>query len=413
MKVAIIGSGIAGNTTAYLLCDKHEITLFEKEDRIGGHSHTHEVSIENKIVSVDTGFIVFNKKTYPLFTRLLDDLNVDYINSHMSFSVHSKKNNFEYNGTNLNGLFAQRKNLLNPRFLMMIYEIFKFNKHAKKILNQTENITMHELLNQLGLSSYFQQNYIFPMGSAIWSSDINAIMNFPAHFFIQFFDNHGMLSINERPQWLTIKGGSKNYVAKLTEKFKDKIRINSQIKAVHRKKDKVEVQSNHGNETYDYVFFACHSDEALKLMANPTQIEKNILGAIPFTQNEITLHTDENVLPKSKRAWAAWNYNIDNDVDEPIYLTYNMNILQSLPLKTPLLVSLNLGHLINQTKILKKFNYSHPYFSIQSQKAQAQKKLINGKNRSLYVGAYWHNGFHEDGVKSAYEAVDLFNSLVS
>jgi predicted NAD/FAD-binding protein len=255
MKVAIIGSGIAGNTTAYLLCDKHEITLFEKEDRIGGHSHTHEVSIENKIVSVDTGFIVFNKKTYPLFTRLLDDLNVDYINSHMSFSVHSKKNNFEYNGTNLNGLFAQRKNLLNPRFLMMIYEIFKFNKHAKKILNQTENITMDELLNQLGLSGYFQQNYIFPMGSAIWSSDINAIMNFPAHFFIQFFENHGMLSINERPQWLTIKDGSKNYVAKLTEKFKDKIRTNSQIKTVHRKKDKVEVQSNHGNETYDYVFF--------------------------------------------------------------------------------------------------------------------------------------------------------------
>ena len=293
MLFRFIGSGISGNTLAYYLNSNHQITLFESNSRVGGHSHTHEIEISNQKVNVDTGFIVFNKKTYPHFINLLHELKVPYENSAMSFSVKDSQKDFEYNGTNLNALFAQRKNLINLTFYKMIKEILRFNKNSTLMLKNNEEISLGEYLNREAYSDFFKKYYILPMGSAIWSSDINAIMNFPAHFFIQFFENHGMLSINERPQWLTIKGGSKNYVAKLTEKFKDKIRTNSQIKAVHRKNDKVEVQSNHGNETYDYVFFACHSDEALKLMANPTQIEKNILGAIPFTQNEITLHTDE------------------------------------------------------------------------------------------------------------------------
>ena len=410
MKVAVIGSGISGNTLAYLLNKNHDVTLYEKDKRIGGHSHTHEIVINNKKVNVDTGFIVFNKKTYPLFTSLLDNLGVKYENSNMSFSVFSKENNFEYNGTTLNSLFSQRRNLLSPRFLKMILEILRFNKESVKLKSKT--ILLKQYLKSNNYSAYFCKNYILPMGAAIWSSDIKTILNFPAHFFIDFFKNHGMLSVTNRPQWLTIKGGSQEYVKKLTSGFKNKIRLNSKIKNIVRYKSYVVIEDNKSKEKFDYVFFACHSDEALEILKKPTADEVKILSALPYQKNDIILHTDSSIMPQKKLSWAAWNYNIDSPDDSPITLTYNMNILQNIKTKDALLVTLNPKLPISKGKVIKQLQYTHPKFSKESVIAQLKNKIISGKNRTFYSGAYWGKGFHEDGVKSAYEAVKIFDDVI-
>ncbi|MDC1100734.1 FAD-dependent oxidoreductase [Methylophilaceae bacterium] len=410
MKVAVIGSGISGNTLSYLLNKNHDVTLYEKDKRIGGHSHTHEIVINNKKVNVDTGFIVFNKKTYPLFTSLLNNLGVKYENSNMSFSVFSKENNFEYNGTSLNSLFSQRRNLLSPKFLKMIFEILRFNKESIKLKSKT--ILLKQYLKKNNYSTYFCKNYILPMGAAIWSSDIKTILNFPAHFFIDFFKNHGMLSITKRPQWLTIKGGSQEYVKKLISGFKNKIRLNSKIKNIVRHKSYVVIEDNKSKEKFDYVFFACHSDEALEILKKPTADEVKILSALPYQKNDIILHTDSSIMPQKKLSWAAWNYNIDSPDDSPITLTYNMNILQNIKTKEPLLVTLNPKLPISKGKVIKKLQYTHPKFSKDSVSAQLKNKIISGKNRTFYSGAYWGKGFHEDGVKSAYEAVKLFEAVI-
>jgi len=409
MKVAVIGSGISGNTLAYLLNKNHDVTLYEKDKRIGGHSHTHEIVINNKKVNVDTGFIVFNKKTYPLFTSLLDNLGVKYENSNMSFSVFSKENNFEYNGTTLNSLFSQRRNLLSPRFLKMILEILRFNKESVKLKSKT--ILLKQYLKSNNYSAYFCKNYILPMGAAIWSSDIKTILNFPAHFFINFFKNHGMLSVTNRPQWLTIKGGSQEYVKKLTSGFKNKIRLNSKIKNIARYKSYVVIEDNKSKEKFDYVFFACHSDEALEILKKPTADEIKILSSLPYQKNDIILHTDSSIMPQKKLSWAAWNYNIDSPDDSPITLTYNMNILQNIKTKDTLLVTLNPKLPISKGKVIKQLQYTHPKFSKESVIAQLKNKIISGKNRTFYSGAYWGKGFHEDGVKSAYEAVKIFEDV--
>ena len=410
MKVAVIGSGISGNTLAYLLNKNHDVTLYEKDKRIGGHSHTHEIVINNKKVNVDTGFIVFNKKTYPLFTSLLDNLGVKYENSNMSFSVFSKENNFEYNGTSLNSLFSQRRNLLSPKFLKMIFEILRFNKESIKLKSKT--ILLKQYLKNNNYSTYFCKNYILPMGAAIWSSDIKTILNFPAHFFIDFFKNHGMLSVTNRPQWLTIKGGSQEYVKKLTSGFKNKIRLNSKIKNIVRYKSYVVIEDNKSKEKFDYVFFACHSDEALEILKKPTADEVKILSALPYQKNDIILHTDSSIMPQKKLSWAAWNYNIDSPDDSPITLTYNMNILQNIKTKDALLVTLNPKLPISKGKVIKQLQYTHPKFSKESVIAQLKNKIISGKNRTFYSGAYWGKGFHEDGVKSAYEAVKIFDDVI-
>ena len=408
MKIAIVGSGISGNSLAYTLSKEHDITLFEKNNRLGGHSHTHEIISQGKKINVDTGFIVFNKKTYPLFTKLLDELNVHYEKSDMSFSVFSKDRNFEYNGTTLNTLFSQRKNIFNYKFIKMIYEIIKFNKVALTLLSAKTEISLETFLRQNNFSDYFCKNYILPMGSAIWSSNINSMLKFPAVFFVKFFNNHGMLNINDRPQWLTVTNGSKEYVEKLTASIKKNIRLNCPVKAVKRNKDSVEITSSDGNEIFDYIFFACHSDEALKLISDPSAQEKEVLSSIPYSKNEVTLHTDESIMPKNKLTWAAWNYNIDSTDDMPIALTYNMNILQNLKTQQTILVTLNDNGNINPEKVLKKINYDHPLFSLRSVEAQKNYGIISGVNRTGYAGAYWGNGFHEDGISSAYNAIKFF-----
>ena len=408
MKIAIVGSGISGNSLAYTLSKEHDITLFEKNNRLGGHSHTHEIISQGKKINVDTGFIVFNKKTYPLFTKLLDELNVHYEKSDMSFSVFSKDRNFEYNGTTLNTLFSQRKNIFNYKFVKMIYEIIKFNKVALTLLSAKTEMSLETFLRQNNFSDYFCKNYILPMGSAIWSSNINSMLKFPAVFFVKFFNNHGMLNINDRPQWLTVTNGSKEYVEKLTASIKKNIRLNCPVKAVKRNKDSVEVKSSDGTEIFDYIFFACHSDEALKLIIDPSTQEKEVLSSIPYSKNEVTLHTDESIMPNNKLTWAAWNYNIDSTNDMPIALTYNMNILQNLKTQQTILVTLNDNGNINPEKVLKKINYDHPLFSLKSVEAQKNYGIISGVNRTGYAGAYWGNGFHEDGISSAFNAIKLF-----
>ena len=413
MKIAIVGSGISGNSLAHLLSKRHSITLFEKNNRLGGHSHTHEITVEGKKLNVDTGFIVFNKETYPLFTNLLDNLNVRYEKSNMSFSVYSKENDFEYNGTSLNSLFSQRKNICNYRFLRMIYEITKFNKISINLLKANENISLGNFLKKNKFSNFFCERYILPMGSAIWSTDINKILEFPAIFFIKFFKNHGMLNINDRPQWLTINGGSKEYVERLTAPFKKNIKLNCEVELIERNPECVTVTHKDGIDKFDYIFLACHSNEALNLLKNPTHHEKKILSAINYVKNTVTLHTDESIMPKNKLTWAAWNYNIDNKKNMPIALTYNMNILQNLSTNKTILVTLNDKGKIRQDKVIKTINYSHPLFSKNSIAAQSKYHQISGVNRTGYAGAYWGNGFHEDGIRSAYNAIsqlDKYNN---
>lgn len=412
MKIAIIGAGIAGNTIAWHLHKKHEITLFEADEHVGGHTHTHAIHAFGRDFNIDTGFIVYNDWTYPNFIQMLEKLGVETQPSHMSFSVRDEVSGLEYNGTTLNSLFAQRRNFFNPKFLWMIKEILRFNKESPKLLESIDGISFGEYLEKNKYSHGFIKNYIIPMGSAIWSADPKQMLDFPAKFFIRFFHNHGMLSVSNRPQWRVIKGGSEAYVKKLTADFVDRIKVNTPIEAVTRYQDKVMVKPHGGiEEKFDWVFFACHSDEALKLIKSPSPHEKKVLKAIPYSDNEVVLHYDDDFMPKRKLAWAAWNYHINHSDISPVSLTYNMNILQNLKTQAPILVTLNPQKKINKKKIIKTLSYAHPQYSLRSIEAQSNYHLISGVNRTSFAGAYWGNGFHEDGVKSALNAIQQFNLM--
>lgn len=409
MKIAIIGSGIAGNTIAYHLNKQHDVTVFEAESRIGGHTHTHRITHEGNEYNVDTGFIVFNNRTYPNFIALLDELKVAWQPSEMSFSVQCEKTGLEYNGTNLNSLFAQRRNLFKPSFYQMIRDILRFNKTSLELLADGIEIKLGDYLQQGDYSQQFIDHYIIPMGSAIWSTEARQMLDFPARFFVRFFHHHGMLTVNNRPQWRTIANGSASYVNALTESFKHKIRLNTPVESVHRLAASVRVKPLHGEgEKFDYVFFACHSDQTLKLLSDKKANETEILSAIPFQENTIFLHHDISMMPKRKLAWAAWNYHVTNPHAKQVAVTYNMNILQNLQSKEPLLVTLNHTNLINPAKVIRRLKYMHPVYTLAGAAAQARHAEISGKNRTGFAGAYWRNGFHEDGVVSALEAIKHF-----
>lgn len=409
MKIAIIGSGIAGNTIAYHLNKQHDVTVFEAESHIGGHTHTHHIKHEGNEYNVDTGFIVFNDRTYPNFIALLDELKVAWQPSEMSFSVQCEKTGLEYNGTNLNSLFSQRRNLFKPSFHQMIRDILRFNKTSLELLADGDEIKLGDYLKQGKYSQQFIDHYIIPMGSAIWSTEARQMLDFPARFFVRFFHHHGMLTVNNRPQWRTITNGSASYVSALTESFKDKIRLNTPVESVRRLAASVRVKPLHGDEEkFDYVFFACHSDQALKLLSDKKANEIEILSAIPYQQNTIFLHHDVSLMPKRKLAWAAWNYHVTNPHAEQVAVTYNMNILQNLQSNEPLLVTLNHTKFINPAKVIKRLKYMHPIYTLVGAAAQARHAEISGKNRTGFAGAYWRNGFHEDGVVSALEAIKHF-----
>ncbi|MEP3349060.1 MAG: FAD-dependent oxidoreductase [Marinomonas sp.] len=404
MKVAIIGSGISGLTSAYLLQREHDVTVFESAQRIGGHTATVEVQEEGRTIGIDTGFIVFNDWTYPNFIRLMDEIGVSSRATEMSFSVSCQRTGLEYGGNNLNTLFAQRRNLFNFPFLGMLKDILRFNKEAIQDLESgdlREGVTLGEYLNAKGYGERFASHYLIPMGSAIWSSTLDEMMEFPLVFFVRFFKNHGLLSVNDRPQWRVIEGGSSAYLEPLVKNFHDKIRLGVQIKQVTRLADNVVIQLEDGSEeVFDQVVFACHSDEALALLADPSQDEKDILSAIPYRNNDVVLHTDTSVLPKAKLAWSSWNYHLGTDQSKPATLSYNMNILQHFSSDTTYVVTLNQTDMIAPDKILGSFKYAHPTFTLEGIKAQDRWSDINGVNKTWFCGAYWRNGFHEDGCWS-------------
>jgi predicted NAD/FAD-binding protein len=410
MKIAIIGAGISGNTLAWHLYQHHEITVYEAGPYIGGHTHTHQVNAFGKTYNIDTGFIVYNDWTYPNFINMLNLLEVETQSSAMSFSVRDEATGLEYNGTSLNSLFAQRINLVRPSFLMMIKDILRFNKEAPLLLSEEEqDIPLGEYLIKHRYGQSFIKRYIIPMGSAIWSADPEQMFKIPAKFFIRFFHNHGMLSVSDRPEWRVIKGGSQAYVEKLTSQFKDRVKLNTAVQKVTRSADGVMIEStNNPPEHFDFVFFACHSDQALAILQDATKYESDILGAIPYQNNEIVLHTDSTLMPKKKLAWAAWNYHVTTEKLGLATLTYNMNILQSLNSPEPFLVTLNHTSKIYPEKIIKTIHYKHPVFTPEGIAAQLRHGEISGINRTAYAGAYWRNGFHEDGVVSALTALEHF-----
>ncbi|HCU53071.1 MAG TPA: FAD-dependent oxidoreductase [Gammaproteobacteria bacterium] len=410
MRIAIIGTGIAGNVAAWHLNREHDITVFEAGAHIGGHTHTHKVEQAGQPYNVDTGFIVFNDWTYPNFIQLLEQLGVASQPSAMSFSVRAEPSGLEYNGTSLNTLFAQRRNLLRPSFWRMIRDILRFNREAPALLSGSGNdLNLGDYLAQQRYSREFVDHYIIPMGAAIWSTDPVTMQRFPARFFVRFFHNHGMLSVDRRPQWRVIRGGSARYVERLTAPFRDRIRLNTPVEWIRRLPDRVLVKAR-GLETehFDAVFMACHSDQALRLLADPSPLEQEVLGAIPYQENEAVLHTDTRMLPRSHRAWAAWNYHVLPEARERVALTYNMNILQSLEAPTPFLVTLNHSEAIDPAKVIRRVSYQHPLFTPAGVAAQVRQPDINGPLRTFYCGAYWRNGFHEDGVVSALQALDHF-----
>lgn len=411
MKIAIVGSGIAGNTLAHHLYKAHDITIFEAEAYIGGHTHTHNIALFGNDYAVDTGFIVFNNRTYPEFCGLLSELKVASQPSDMSFSVRCEKTGLEYNGTSFNSLFAQRSNFFRPSFYGMIRDILRFNQESLDLLSTGDELSLGDYLQQGRFSKAFIHHYIVPMGSAIWSTDAAQMMQFPARFFIRFFHNHGFLTVNNRPQWRTIAGGSARYVEKITQPFKHNLKLNTPIASVRRLKNKVMIKPKDGDElSYDYVFFACHSDQALAMLSDPSEDERKVLGAIPYQENTVFLHHDASLLPKRKLAWAAWNYHLPEKPSDKVNVTYNMNILQNLKSPEPILVTLNHISCINPAKVIKRLKYMHPLYTVAGSKAQVQHAQISGVNRTGYAGAYWGNGFHEDGVVSALAALQHFET---
>ena len=410
MRIAIIGTGIAGNVAAYHLSRDHQVTVFEANDYVGGHTHTHKIQWDGQHYTLDSGFIVFNYKTYPFFTRLLEELDVPVQPSSMSFSVKCERSGLEYNGTTLNTLFAQRRNLLRPSFYRMIKDILRFNREAPRFLSIPDmKTTLEEYFTQNCYGNEFIQQYLIPMGAAIWSADPSQLSAMPAQIFIRFFHNHGMLSVDDRPLWYVIEGGSHTYVRKLTASFRDRIRTNSPVESIRRNRTFVTVNvKNQPPERFDSVFIATHSDQALQLLSDSTALEEEVLRPMTYQENEAILHTDETMLPTRRRVWAAWNYHIPAKTQNRIAMTYNLNILQNIPAPVQFCATLNKSQEIDPDKIIKRMIYYHPVFTNQSMLAQQRQAEINGVNRTYFCGAYWRYGFHEDGVVSALNALEHF-----
>ncbi len=420
MKIAIIGSGISGLTAAHTLADDHEITLFEAGNKLGGHTATIDVTHKGRDYAIDTGFIVFNDWTYPEFIKLMGELGVESQPTQMSFAVSDRVTGIEYAGSSLNTLFAQRRNLVSPRFLSMTKDILRFNGQVEKHLQEDPDckvMSLGDYLDKYRYSQPFRHLYLVPMGAAIWSSNTEMMLSFPLQFFVRFFRNHGLLNIKNRPQWRVIKGGSRSYIAPLSEKFKNNIELGNPVKQVTRFQDNdgspvVRVESERFTAEYDQVIFACHSDQALAMLADADGNEQSILSAIPYTKNEVVLHTDISLLPENRRCWSSWNVALTgkyHHIERPT-LTYDMNTLQSIQSDETFCVTLNQSGDIDPSKILGEFEYDHPVFSEAGVKAQDRWQEINGVKSTWFCGAYWRNGFHEDGVWSALRVARQLNS---
>jgi predicted NAD/FAD-binding protein len=408
LRIAVIGGGVSGLVAASLLHVRHRVSVFEARDRIGGHVNTIEFEDgQGRRQAVDTGFIVYNEVNYPLFTELLGRLGVGAKPSNMSFSVRSDRTGLEYGSATPRSLFAQPGNLVRPQFHAMLRDILRFNREAgAAVRNGASRLSLGEYLDGAGFSAGLAEDYLLPMGSALWSIPRNTVLQMPAAFFVRFFENHGMLTVNRQPEWRVVEGGSARYVEALIEPFRDRIRTSSRVRRVERERDHVVVDG----EEFDHVIFACHSDQALALLADPTEAELEVLGALPYQKNDVVLHTDTSVLPRSRRAWASWNYRVRGDDDAPASITYNMNSLQTLEAEQTYCVTLNAADAIDPRSVIYHTEYSHPVYTREGMRAQARRSEISGVHRTHYCGAYWGFGFHEDGVRSAVEVAATFGA---
>jgi uncharacterized protein len=415
MRIAVIGSGIAGMVAAHHLSRRHAVTVYESGAYVGGHTHTVDVQRGGRHYAIDTGFIVFNDWTYPNFVALMDELQVPWQPSDMSFSVRCERSGLEYNGTNLNSLFAQRSNIARPSFLRMVADIVRFNREAPALLLPgASSVSLGDYLKRARYSRCFIEHYIIPMGAAIWSSRPVDMLAFPARFLVEFFSNHGFLSVNGRPTWRVIRGGSRQYIKALTAPYASRIRLNTPVASIARRATggaaRVHLRLKDGTvEQFDRVFLACHSDQALRLLSDPSQAELQVLGAIPYQENEALLHTDTRLMPRRRLAWAAWNYHLPREPLARVTVTYNMNILQSLPSREQFLLTLNRSEAVDPAQVIGRYVYHHPVYSAAAVAAQKRHAEINGVRSTYYCGAYWGYGFHEDGVNSALKSLQDFN----
>ncbi|MBL8819026.1 MAG: FAD-dependent oxidoreductase [Planctomyces sp.] len=409
VRVAIIGGGVSGLTAAWLLRNTCEVTLFEQDRRVGGHSNTVSFQKDGDQFSIDTGFIVYNDRTYPHFQSLLAQLGVEGVPTEMSFAVRCEESGTEYCGSNLSGLFAQRSNLFSPKFLRMILDILRFNKIGTLDADAPDHaMTVGEYLKKHRLGSDFADLYLLPMGAAIWSCPTGSFADFPIGFILEFYRNHGLLSIRNRPQWYTIPGGSRRYVDRICQVLGNRLRAGLAVESVIRSAESVLVRTAAGTEQFDEVIFACHSDQALRLLEDASSLERQVLNAFPYEPNEAILHTDESVLPIRRRAWAAWNYRVTRDSLARPTVSYNMNILQHISSRHTFCVTLNDAGMIDPAKIISRHMYSHPVFTLERAPMQARHGELIRNNRTSFCGAYWGNGFHEDGVVSALAVAKRF-----
>jgi uncharacterized protein len=402
-KIAIIGAGISGLSAGYYLSRKYEVSLFEKESRLGGHTHTINVDSSVGQIPVDTGFIVHNTRTYPNLIRLLSELGVETQASDMSFSVSHKKTDFEYSSRGTNGFFAQRSNFLNPQHYLLLKEILRFNRQSLELLDnpQGDNVTLGEYMEAKHFGQRFREFYLYPMASAVWSTSLEKILDFPAATLIRFFDNHGMLGINTNPEWRVIKGGSNTYIKPLSAPFKERIFTGQNLLAVTRTDAGVKLTFDNKELWFDEVVFACHGNQILPLLPEATETERDVLKNFQTSRNETVLHTDSKILPRNQKARASWNYQVNETSLKGTTLTYHMNRLQSLAAKEDYCVSLNTNGTIDKSTVLRNLVYHHPLYTREAIRAQQQWSEISGKNHTHFCGAYWFYGFHEDGLNSA------------
>lgn len=415
MRVAVVGTGSAGLACAHRLAEQHDVRLFESAARPGGHTHTRDVEVDGTTLPVDSGFIVCNDRTYPNFLALMDELGVSLRPTNMSFSVVAREFDFEYHADSLGGLFAQRRNLVDPRFLRMVAEYVRFNRVARRFLaSGDETTSLRALLKAEGFSRWFAERLIVPQASAVWSADPDQLWEFPAIFLIRFFANHGMLTLRDRPQWMTVVGGSRAYVDALLAPLGDRLALGAPVVGLSRQQDGATIRTADGaTESFDQVVLACHSDQALALLEDPTDAERAVLGAIPYQENAATLHTDTSIMPRRRAAWSSWNAHLLRHPKDRPTVTYDMHRLQGFDTPTRLLVTLNMDEAIAEDRVLERMVYHHPVFTSPGLVAQRRwSEISDVAGRTHYAGAYWRWGFHEDGIWSGLRVARALGSTV-
>ena len=409
MRIAVIGSGIAGLASAWLLSKRNDVTLYEAADRLGGHTHTHRIELDGRKHDVDTGFIVHNPQHYPLLTALFDELGVASQPTTMSFSVRNEASGLEYNATDVDSLFCQRRNLVSPRFWRMLRDLSRFYREAPALLDLPgDGPTLGDYLDAHGYSAMFRDDHLVPMASALWSSPSSRILAFPAKYLVRFMANHQMLQVKDRPQWRVVRGGSSRYIDAMRARWRVRERLSTPVRMLLRTGAGATVMTDEDAEHFDHVVVACHSDQALQLLGDASDAERAVLGAIAYQVNDTVLHTDARLLPRHPKAWAAWNAFVPRDAGDACTVSYCMNLLQGLDAPEPLIVTLNRTDRIDPARILRRMHYHHPVYNHASVAAQARRAEIQGQRRTWFAGAYWGWGFHEDGMRSA---VDVANAL--